>query len=362
MPIHRNQNIDFLIVGQGLAGSLLAWDLIKNGCSVAVVDPCLEQTASRAAAGIINPVTGKRLVKTDGVDSYLPTAIALFDVLSDFFGVRFFHPKPLHRLFKSDDEKEQWKKRFNQLGYDGYIGNKVNVTAESGAKYRELPGFEQKQCGHLDTVLLLDTLRKYFKQKDCFVNAALYSDELTLSATHVSWGNYKVNTVVFCNGYELQKNKWFSWLPMYAVQGEVLTLETSALIPEQIIQFGKWLLPLGNNQFKLGATWQWSPLDLVSNPDKKSELLDACSDYFPNLQGAKIVQHHVGVRPGTKDRKPFLGRHPHSHHLAVFNGFGSKGSLMIPWYSQHFSRFLMGQGAIPPHSDIKRYADDCPTG
>ena len=72
------------------------------------------------------------------------------------------------------------------------------------------------------------------------------------------------------------------------------------------------------------------------------------------------MQKKVGVRPGTKDRKPFLGRHPYHPQLAVFNGFGAKGSLMIPWYSQHFSQYLLGKGEIFSSADIKRYVDVCP--
>lgn len=357
-----NKKIDFLIIGQGLAGSLLAWKLIEEGRSVLVVDPCLEQTCSRTAAGMINPVTGKRLVKTEGIEDYFPVAISLFNELSEFFGGLFFHPMSMLRIFKSDDEKEQWKKRVSQADYDDYIGKRVNLSDKLGSDFKALQGFEQKQCGYLDTVLLLDSLRQYFKQRACFVNASIDNAELELSDAGVSWQGYKADTLVFCNGYELQNNHWFNWLPMQAVQGEIFTLETNELMPDQIVQFGKWLLPLGNNKFKLGSTWQWEPLDMKANPLNETELLGACADYFPSIQAANVVEKKVGIRPGTKDRKPFLGRHPHHPQLAVFNGFGSKGSLMIPWYSERFSQYLIGKGEIPPASDISRYADICPAG
>ncbi|HBA65740.1 MAG TPA: FAD-dependent oxidoreductase, partial [Methylococcaceae bacterium] len=57
-------DIDFLIVGQGLAGSLLAFELIQRNAQVMVVDDGREN-ASEVAAGLINPVTGIRLVKSD---------------------------------------------------------------------------------------------------------------------------------------------------------------------------------------------------------------------------------------------------------------------------------------------------------
>ena len=54
--------VDYLIIGQGLAGSLLAWELIQRRCSVVVVDNGNEN-ASQIAAGLINPITGMRFVK-----------------------------------------------------------------------------------------------------------------------------------------------------------------------------------------------------------------------------------------------------------------------------------------------------------
>lgn len=105
------KKLNILIVGQGLAGSLLGWRLLKAGHSVLIVDPGLEHTASRTAAGLINPITGKRLVKTEHLEEYLPVAIRLYRQLGEFFGETFWHAKQQVRLFQSDEECEQWEKR-----------------------------------------------------------------------------------------------------------------------------------------------------------------------------------------------------------------------------------------------------------
>ena len=105
------KKLNILIVGQGLAGSLLGWRLLKAGHSVLIVDPGLEHTASRTAAGLINPITGKRLVKTEHLEECLPVAIRLYRQLGEFFGETFWHAKQQVRLFQSDEECEQWEKR-----------------------------------------------------------------------------------------------------------------------------------------------------------------------------------------------------------------------------------------------------------
>ncbi|RLA17766.1 MAG: FAD-dependent oxidoreductase, partial [Gammaproteobacteria bacterium] len=336
MDASPKKKIEFLIVGQGLAGSLLGWRLIQQGKRVLVVDPCLKQTTSRTAAGLINPVTGKRLVKTAGVETYLPTAKALYERLSEFFGVSFLHEKRQVRLFQSEGELLQWEKRKNQADYDPFLGEQFAADEKHYLNGESLGGFEQKQCGYLNTVSLLDKLRHFFEERDSFINGTVDLGALKIDEQPVEWREYQVDKVIFCDGYHLQKNRWFSWLPLQPAQGEIFTLETDQSLPEEIVQFGKWLLPLPNGQFKLGATWQWKPLDEQPTERAASELFNACNGQFPHLKGARLIEKKVGIRPGTKDKNPFLGCHPNHRQLFVFNGFGSKGSLLIPWYSECF--------------------------
>ncbi len=360
MDASPKTEVEYLIVGQGLAGSLLGWRLLQQGKSILIVDPCLEQTTSRTAAGLINPVTGKRLVKTVNVEQYLPAAKLLYDELGCFFGEIFLHEKRQVKIFKSEGEIAQWEKRRNRPDYAPFLGESIHSEDRDYLKEDSLGGFEQKQCGYLDTVSLLDRLRAFFVEQGCFINSEVDLDELKIAEQAVQWLDCSIDKVVFCDGYQLQSNRWFSWLPLQPVQGEIFTLETDQQLPKEIVQFGKWLLPLSDGQFKLGATWQWSPLDEQPTEKAEVELLDACKEQFPKLKNARLIEKKVGIRPGTRDRQPFIGSHPHQPRLMVFNGFGSKGSLMIPWYSALFSRHLTKGDNLPETVDIKRHADGCP--
>lgn len=356
------QAVDFLIIGQGLAGSLLGWQLIQQGKRILIADPCLKQTASRTAAGLINPITGKRLVKTNGLEHYLPSAKALYQSLCEFFGHQFLYPTQQVRLFKSNDDLLQLEKRQQHADYAPYLGQRFTSSAKDYLSDASLGGFEQKQCAYLDTVSLLDHLRQFFQQQDCFVHRQIEPKALTLTAQSIEWEHYKVDKVIFCDGYHLQDNPWFSWLPLQPAQGEIFTLETQQTLPKEMVQFGKWLLPLSNGQFKLGATWQWKPLDEKASNASSEELLNACHQQFPALKNARLIEKKVGVRPGTRDKQPFIGQHPHYPQLFVFNGFGSKGSLLIPWCSERLTEHLLQHKTLPESLDIRRYADGCPTG
>lgn len=355
-----NKEIEYLIVGQGLAGSLLGWHLIQQGHRILIVDPCLKQTTSRTAAGLINPVTGKRLVKTAGVEHFLPTAKALYKQLSEYFGQSFFHEKEQVRLFQSEDEVTQWEKRKDQVDYAPFLGERFNANDNRYLSNNALGGFIQKQCGYLDTVALLDTLRDFFQAKGCFINEHINLGDVKIDTHGVEWRGHRANKVIFCDGHHLQYNKWFSWLPLQPVQGDILTLATDAPMPKEIVQFGKWLLPLANGQYKLGATWQWQPLDELPNKKAAAELISTCLQYFPQFKHAKLLKTNVGIRPGTRDKQPFLGCHPHHPQLLVFNGFGSKGSLIIPWHCEQFVAYLSKGDALPELADIGRYYQDVP--
>ena len=67
--------IDYLIVGQGISGTMLSWFLHKEGKSFAVIDDGNEHSASKTAAGIINPITGRRYVTTWMIDEVMPFAV-----------------------------------------------------------------------------------------------------------------------------------------------------------------------------------------------------------------------------------------------------------------------------------------------
>lgn len=352
------KKVEFLIIGQGLAGSLLGWRLIQQGHSVLLLDPCLTHTASRTAAGLINPVTGKRLVKTDHVEQYLTAAKELYAELANFFALTFLHEREQVRLFQSDAELNQWNKRKNQAEYAPFLAERFNAKDKKYLKETSLGGFKQQQCAYLDTVVLLDHLRDFFLHQGCFIKAQMDLSELNISSSFVEWHGHTADKIIFCDGYHLQYNPWFSWLPLQPVQGDILTLKTDQPLPNEIVQFGKWLLPLANGQLKLGASWQWQPLDEKPNEKAALELLDACYPYFPHLRQAQRLEHNVGIRPGTRDKHPFLGQHPEQSNLLVFNGFGSKGSLLIPWHAERFLRYLTHAKPLPTSADINRYTHD----
>jgi len=345
--------IDFLIIGQGLAGSLLAWELIQRGCRVVIVDNGLEN-ASQVAAGLINPITGMRFVKSVDVDTLLPAAKHCYLQLADFFQQAFFIEKPMLRIFRSDSELKNVGKRLDNPDYQAYLRN----TQPSGnaINYLATPlGFlEQQQTGYLLTRPLLSSLKAFFIAQDSYRQADFDYRDIQLQPS-LRWQDIHPKQIIFCEGYKATLNPWFCDLPFQPVKGEILTLQHQTELPDKILNYGNWLIPLNADQIRIGATFDRENLDTQITEQGRNDLLNALSKVATGLTHATLINQLAGIRPCTQDRQPFIGWHPQHTQLAIFNGFGAKGSLQIPWHSQSFASALLSGTPLPQACNIKRH-------
>ena len=352
--------IDFLIIGQGLAGSLLAWELIQRGCKVVIIDNGREN-ASQVAAGLINPVTGMRFVKSADVDTLLPAAKRRYFQLAYFFHQEFYVEKPMLRIFQSDSELKNAAKRINNPDYQAYLGG----IPPPGKTIDDLAtpfGFlEQKQTGYLLTRPLLSCLKAFFIANNSYRQADFDYRDVQLQPS-LRWLDIAPKQIIFCEGHQATQNPWFCDLPFQPVKGEILTLEHQISLPDKILNYGNWLIPLNARQIRIGATFDRENLDTRTTEQGKNELLAALSQVSTGLTKATLTNHQANIRPCTLDKQPFIGRHPKHQQLAIFNGFGAKGSLQIPRYSQLFADALLSGNPLPKTCNIQRYYETHFTG
>ncbi|MBL1266107.1 NAD(P)/FAD-dependent oxidoreductase [Candidatus Methylomicrobium oryzae] len=343
------KRIDFLIVGFGLAGGLLAWELMRRGSSVRVVDRG-DLNASQVAAGLINPLTGRRFAKTEGVDRFLPAAKAYYRMLADAFDRPFLIEKPMRRLFRCEMEAVHGRKRLQDHAYRPYIDNMVEMAGgENDGGY-----LDQKQTGYLLTRPLLACLQEFLQSHQAYFQAALDYREIRLDA-EPGWRDFSIRKVIFCEGFHMRDNPWFSWLPLRPAKGEILTFAHRLAMPDRMLNDGHWLIPIGEGRARIGATFDRDNVDTHLTSAARMELAEAGERLFAGLQNAELVAHEAGVRPCTMDRQPFVGSHPRYSYLSIFNGFGAKGSLSIPWHCRRFADYLLTGEALPERCDVKRY-------
>jgi len=344
--------IDYLIIGQGLAGSLLAWELIQRKRRVVVLDPN-QENASQVAAGLINPVTGKRLVKTDTVDTLLPVAHQLYRELSRFFKQDFLIEKPMLRLLRTPDEVNSSRARLQDSSYQAYLGTIIPADRIDYPLNNLIAALIQKQTAYLLTRPLLASLKAYFIGLDSYRQATVDYPEIKIRPV-LQWQDLQPERIIFCEGFKALHNPWFGKLPFQPAKGQILTLRTEQPVPDYILNYGNWLTPIDSRHFRIGATFERDTLDLSPTEIGKHQLLQALRPISAKLAAAAVIDQQANIRPCTQDRQPFIGSHPEYPEFWLFNGFGAKGSLQIPWYSRHLADVLLTGQTLESTCNIKR--------
>jgi len=350
LPNH-SLTYDALIVGQGLAGSLLAWSLLQQGLKVYCIADN-QHAASRVAAGLINPVTGQRFVLAESTPNMLTWAEDYYQQLEQQLHISCYHPTPMLRLFNNEKEQINCQKRFNNPQYHAFLHQQTPPQH----LHAPFSGIGQQRTAWLNTNVLLDALNEHLQQHQLYQQASFCYDDLQNHPNHITYQGIESKKIIFCEGYRMARNPYFSWLPMQPAHGEIISCQTSAKLAPYIINQSKWLLPTSTHQCKIGATYEPDILQPTMQEKSQQLLLQFANTLHQHAIAFQVTKHQAGIRPATKDKQPFIGFHPHHPNMGIFNGFGSRGSLLIPWYAQAFSHTLQHQAMIPVEADISRYA------
>lgn len=342
--------VDFLIVGQGLAGSVLAHTMCQSGQSVYIIADH-RPSASAVAAGIYNPITGRKLSKTWQADVLFPFLKTFYTSLEGTLQANFLHECTVYRPFRDVAETNQYIAR--SADYPEYL-QVANANANyASLVHNDLGGIETLQAGWVNLPILLGAFRKYFEGKQCFREAAFVYNDLQISPQAVHYQGIEAKYIVFAEGYYGHQNPWFGWLPFTHTKGEVLTIQSQTPVPPNIINQGIFLLPTATDTWKLGATnWrghhEWQPTE-----KGKAELLEKANKLLK--LSFNIQEHKAGIRPTTADRRPFVGLHPKHANVGIFNGLGTKGVSLAPYFAKQFTDFLLHNKELHPEVNITRF-------
>ncbi len=345
---------DFIIIGQGIAGTTLAWQLHRRGFRVLVIDRESGNSASRIAAGLITPVTGKRLAKSWRLEEVYPSAVDFYRWVESQTGESFFHQRASLRLFQNEAEQEEYHKRAA-----GVLAGLVRMPETPiNPAWFDAPysGFEMPSAARLDTFRYLEVSREYFRQRDDYLLADLeIASDVEIAADDVSIPKYnlKSRAIIFCRGFDDQTDTWFGAIRFNAAKGEILTLRIPGLREERIVHRGIWLAPLGDNLFRAGSTYEWD--DLLPEPTANGRAeIESRLRLFLRLP-FEVINHEAAVRPVIDAGYPVLGLHPQHSQLAYFNGLGSKGSLLAPFFAEQLVGCLSGERQPDPIVDVRRF-------
>ncbi|MEK6258883.1 MAG: FAD-dependent oxidoreductase [Planctomycetota bacterium] len=350
-------SFDFIVVGQGLAGTALAWSLRWSGSRVLVVDRDVPITSSKVAAGLITPITGQRLVKTWRFDELWPAAVAFYRRVEQETGTSLFSVRPMVRLFSNSTEVGCFEKRIAAGEFHEMV-REPEPPLDPSSFVSEQGGFEMPVTGQLDVARYLLVSREHFAREGCYLTADLdVEHDLQLDSVGVrlpQWG-VRAGRLIFCQGIDATHNPWFRAVRFKPAKGEILTVRIPGLIENRIVHRGVWLAPLGDELFRVGSTYEWQQLDNVPTMAGRDEILTRLREFL--LVPFEVIDHQAAVRPIHLNQYPVVGLHPDHEQLGYFNGLGSKGTLHAPLFASHFVRVLSGEVVLDPEVDLNRKTD-----
>lgn len=346
--------LDIIIVGQGIAGSLLSWFLQKADKKFVVIDNHNLSNASRVASGVTNPVTGRRFVKTWMAEDLLAFAKATYSELETILQQRFYEPLPIIRLFDSIKAQNDWSARTSQTGYTNYLHNQNVVSLSKDKVKNDFGAFEINGGTRLETETFLSAYRNHLSANKQLIEEQFLFHELREHPDYIQYKNIKAGKIIFCDGAQAITNPYFKFLPFQLAKGECLILYIEDFYTDKMISSEAFVLPMGNNLYYVGSTHDWHFNDDKPSREGKQELL-ANLDAFIKAP-YKIVGHRAAIRPTVNDRRPFIGFHPEHSRVGIFNGLGTKGISLAPFFAKHFSKHITEDCTLMPEVDIKRFS------
>lgn len=344
--------LDYIIVGQGLAGSLLSWFLLQEGKRVLVIDQFNPSSASRVAGGLVNPITGRKFVKTWLADDLFPFAKDTYCQLENILGEPLYKLLPVVHVFDSIKQQNDWSVRCATPEYKQYLSNETILRFDSAKVKNDLGAFEISGSYKLDTGKFLSIYRNYLKQQDSLLEEPFDYTALALSNNFVTYKGYQAKHIIFCEGVKAMQNPYFSYLPFQPAKGECLHITIDDFYTDKVLKDEVAIMPISGNEYYIGATHD-KFYDTTAPTEKgKEELVEKLSRILNSSY--TITAHKAAVRPATKHRRPFIGLHPQHKQVGIFNGLGTKGVSLAPYFAKHFVNHLLRGEQLIQEVDIAR--------
>ena len=345
--------LDYLIIGQGICGTFLSWNLLKEGKSVLVIDSSNPYTASKAASGVINPVTGRRIVRTWMIEELLPFALHSYTQFGDELNATLvqqcnvldFHPTPQMRdafAERMNEEKDYLHTASNEEQWQKYFRYNYGIG-------------EVNSCLLIDLQTMLQEWGKKLSYQNILLEEHFDCSQLTINELQntIHYKNITAQKIIFCDGVAGFDNPYFKMLPYVRTKGEALIASIPGLPRTNIFKQGITIVPWQQDLFWIGSNYIWEYTDVQPTTLFRKKVEEQLN-YWLKLPYT-IIDHIASERPANIERRPFVGLRPLHKQVGVLNGMGTKGCSLAPYFAHQFAQYLVNQKPIDPLADIKRF-------
>jgi glycine/D-amino acid oxidase-like deaminating enzyme len=344
--------VQYIIVGQGICGTFLSYYLSRKRIPFVVIDDAKKNTASKAASGVINPITGRRLVRTWMIEEVMPFAVNAYKNIEQQLNCKLiqqcnsidFHTTPQMKL-AFEDRLPQEQEYLSVVEYEDALKQYFNYHFGAG---------EINPCWLIDVNILLQEWRNKLTENNSLIEEHLNVEELKIENDKIGYQNIIASKIIFCEGIDGTNNPWFKLLPNAPNKGEALLVEITDLPRTNIYKNGISIVPWKDNLFWIGSSYEWS----FSN-NEPTEIFRKKTETILNnwlKLPYKIVEHIAAIRPANIERRPFVGMHPQHPQIGILNGMGTKGCSLAPYFANELVEHLINETPINPNADLQRFS------
>lgn len=340
------REVDYIVVGCGLASIAFCEQLRTHHKSFVVFDD-KSQKSSIVAAGLYNPIILKRFTAVWKAKIQLDIAIPVYKKIENDFNIIVDYKLKILRRFSSIEEQNQWFTASDKPVLETYLSTQIikNNNDSVDAPF----GFgEVLHSGRIDTEALIFGYKEFLKSHDSIQDESFVYDKLEIKDSYVQYKDVNAKNVVFAEGFGVKKNPFFNNIPLNGTKGEVLTIKAAGLKLDYAIKSSVFIIPLGNDLYTVGSTYDWKDKTNIPTEAAKEELVSKLRKFIK--ADFDVVSHVAGIRPTVNDRRPLVGRHLTYSNLYVLNGLGTRGVMVAPYAAQELYRYI--ENGDEPDSDI----------
>jgi glycine oxidase len=343
--------VDYIIVGLGLAGLAFTEELIQAKKTFIVFEDA-SQTSSLVAGGVYNPVVLRKFTAVWKAAEQLDLAIPFYERLEQKLQTKFDEKFVIKRAFKSIEEQNNWFSASDNPVLKRFL----NATIENKKVAGVVGDFgfgSVNETGRIDTLKLVKAYRNFLIDEKCIRFEKFEHAKLKVSAEKITYKEIECKQVVFCEGFGMKANPFFNDLPLAEAKGELITIHAPELNIDFLLKSALFLIPLGKNNYKVGATFNHIDKTAAPTESGKLELVEKLKKVIDVPY--EIIDQTAGIRPTTNDRRPFIGIHKEHARLAVLNGLGTRGVMLAPTMARNLFNYIEKGTPLDLEIDIKRF-------
>lgn len=351
------REVDYIIVGLGIAGISFCEQLEKHHKSYLVIDSGAN-AATKVSGGVFNPVVLKRFTIAWKAKEEMARSLLFYKELSSKLKIPIVYETSVLRILNSVQEQNDWIVASDRIELAPYLDSEIlknnnpNIIAPFGFG-------KVKVAGRIFPSVLLESYRSYLLEKSALISETFDHSQLSEEGSKVYYKDIVSSKVVFSEGIGGLKNPYFPKGPFIRGKehfipnkGEYVTIKAPELKLRTLLKGPIFVMPWGEDLYKVGASYKREDSSSGITEESREIVLTKLRKMI--ACDFEVVSQEAGIRPTTKDRRPFLGSMVNSPNMVFFNGLGTHGIMNAPFLAEILYNHLENGQELPEEMDIKR--------